>query len=186
MSVRNTDRCNDATLIIPDYVFEEILKERKKYEKNRSRRRKDFNDQDYICCSSYGHPRSQTFHYKPYKQLLEECGLPDIRWHDLRSTFCTLLLKNDYSPKAVSRMMGHAKEIITLDVYADKSQMIADGVLEIQSFIDDVLPDDGGMYRELTDISVDTGFLYEKEPCEVISDVEISLELVEELCEEAV
>lgn len=150
------------TLNIPDYVFEEILKERKKYEKNRSRRKKDFNDQDYICCSSFGHPRSSSFCYKPYKQLLKDCGLPDIRWHDLRSTFCTLLLKNDYSPKAVSRMMGHAKEIITLDVYADKSQMIADCVLDMQSFIDDVLPDDGGMYRELTDVSIDVGFLKEE------------------------
>ena len=93
---------------------------------------------------------------------MKDCGLPDIRWHDLRSTFCTLLLKNDYSPKAVSRMMGHAKEIITLDVYADKSQMIADCVLDMQSFIDDVLPDDGGMYRELTDVSIDVGFLKEE------------------------
>ncbi len=57
-----------------------------------------------------------SYHFEHYKALLKRCGLPDIRWHDLRSTFCTLLLKNDYSPKAVSRMMGHAKEIITLDV----------------------------------------------------------------------
>lgn len=35
-----------------------------------------------------------------------ENDLPDIRWHDLRSTFCTLLLKNDFNPKAVSRLMG--------------------------------------------------------------------------------
>jgi len=32
----------------------------------------------------------------------------------------------------------------------------------MQSFIDDVLPDDGGMYRELTDVSIDVGFLKEE------------------------
>lgn len=69
-----------------------------------------------------------------------ENDLPDIRWHDLRSTFCTLLLKNDFNPKAVSKLMGYAKEIITLDVYGDNREIIADCVDEIQAFIDEVLP----------------------------------------------
>ena len=48
-----------------------------------------------------------------HKKLLKNAGLPDIRWHDLRSTYCTLLLKSDFNPKAVSKLMGHAKELIT-------------------------------------------------------------------------
>ena len=56
----------------------------------------------------------------------------------MRSTFCTLLLKNDFNPKAVSKLMGHAKEIITMDVYGDNRGIIADCV--IQPFIDEVLP----------------------------------------------
>lgn len=149
------------TLNIPDYVFEEILKERTKYEINRSRRKKEFQDLDYICCFSYGRPRSMNYHFVPYKELLKRCGLPDIRWHDLRSTFCTLLLKNDYSPKAVSKMMGHAKEIITLDVYADNAQIIADGVAELQPFIDDVIPEEERMYKEVTDVVINLDFLDE-------------------------
>lgn len=66
--------------------------------------------------------------------------MPDIRWHDLRSTFCTLLLKNDFNPKAVSKLMGHAKEIITMDVYGDNRGIIADCVDEIQAFINEVIP----------------------------------------------
>ena len=66
--------------------------------------------------------------------------MPDIRWHDLRSTFCTLLLKNDFNPKAVSKLMGHAKEIITIDVYGDNRGIIIDGVPEIEAYIEDVLP----------------------------------------------
>ena len=68
---------------IPDYVFEAILEQRKIYERNRSRRKSKFQDDDYICCSSYGRPRSKYFHFKYYKQLLKENDLPDIRWHDL-------------------------------------------------------------------------------------------------------
>ena len=108
-------------LPIPDLVFEAILEERQKYERHRRKRINDkttpFFDGDYICCSTYGRPRSKSFHWKYYKQLLAENGLPDIRWHDLRSTYCTLLLKENFNPKAVSKLMGHAKEIITMDTY---------------------------------------------------------------------
>jgi len=37
-------------------------------------------------------------------------------------------------------LMGHAKEIITIDVYGDKKGIIADGVPEISDFMDEVLP----------------------------------------------
>jgi len=53
-----------------------------------------------------------------------------------------LLLKNDFSPKAIAKLMGHASEIITIDVYGDKRQIIADCVEELQPFIDEVLPAD--------------------------------------------
>ena len=77
-----------------------------------------------------------------YKRILKECGLPNIRWHDLRSTYCTLLLKNNFSPKAVSGLMGHAKEIITVDVYGDNQGLIADGVPELEEVIKEVIPDE--------------------------------------------
>ncbi len=120
---------------IPDYVFEAILQQREVYERNKCRRKSKFQDLGYVCCSSY----------------------PDIKWHDLRSTFCTLLLKNNFSPKAVSKLMGHAKELITLDVYEDNREIIADCVDEIQPFIDEVLPvmeTDERFEQELLDIVV--------------------------------
>ncbi len=60
-------------------------------------------------------------------------------------------LKNDFNPKAVAKLMGHAKEIITVDVYGDKKNIIADCVNELQPFLDEVLPGDD----EGTDISGD-------------------------------
>ncbi len=150
---------------IPDYVFEEILKERQVYEANRNRRKGEFQDLDYICCSTYGRPRSKGFHCKYYKQLLAESGLPDIRWHDLRSTYCTLLLKEEFNPKAVSKLMGHAKELITMDVYADNREIIADGVPEIEGYMEMVLPnmEENELFKnELLEIVVDvTKFLPE-------------------------
>lgn len=37
--------------------------------------------------------------------------------------------------------MGHVKELITMDVYGDKREIIADCVDELQPFIDEAMPD---------------------------------------------
>ena len=68
--------------------------------------------------------------------------MPDIRWHDLRATYCTILLKNDFNPKAVSKLMGHAKEIITIDVYGDKQEIIEDCLEVLEPSIDEVIPEE--------------------------------------------
>ena len=111
-----------------------------KYEKNRNRRAAQFQDEGYICCSSYGKPRSMSYHWKIFKQLLKKCNLPDIRWHDLRATYSTLLLKENISAKAVAKVMGHSREIVTMDVYGDNRRLIADGVPELDAFIDRLIP----------------------------------------------
>ena len=76
-----------------------------------------------------------------YKKLLRENNLPDIRWHDWRATFCTLLLKNNFNPKAVSKLMGHTKEIITLDVYGDNKGLAGEEFPELLEYMEEVLPE---------------------------------------------
>lgn len=77
---------------------------------------------------------------KPYPQKKATITIL-IRWHDLRSTYCTLLLKENFNPKAVSKLMGHVKEIITIDMYGDNKNIIADGIPEIEAYMEEVLPD---------------------------------------------
>ena len=62
--------------------------------------------------------------------------------NNLRATYCTILLKNDFNPKAVSKLMGHAKEIITIDVYGDKQEIIEDCLEVLEPFIDEVIPEE--------------------------------------------
>lgn len=127
-------------LDIPDIVFKAILQEKKKYEANRNRRKKQFQDLGYICCSTYGRPRCKNFHFKHFKQLLKDLDLPDVRWHDLRATASTTLLVAGFSPKAVSKMMGHAKEILCVDVYGDSRKMAAIKLDRLEEYISDVIP----------------------------------------------
>ena len=149
---------SNRELEIPDILFEEILEERKRYEKNRSRRINDktlpFKDYDFIICSTYGNPRSKDFHFPYWKKLLKDCNLPDIRFHDLRATYSTLLLKNNFSSKAVSKLMGHATDIITVDVYGDNEEIISDCSDELNSFIEEVRPDNDEKNGDNSDILI--------------------------------
>lgn len=99
-----------------------------------------------------------------FKRLLEQLGLPDIRWHDLRVSYTTLLLKQNFSSKAVSKLLGHAKEIITVDVYGDNANMLPDDIPELLEFIEEVMPDKKCGNQEsndLTDIEVDVSIYFQ-------------------------
>lgn len=137
-------KSSNRELDIPDIVFEAIIQERKKYESNKKRRINDktnpFQDLGYICCSSYGRPRGRTYAFEHFKKILKENNLPDIRWHDLRATFATMLIKKDFNLKAISRKMGHSKQIITADVYGDKKAIIEDCLEKLNPFLEEILP----------------------------------------------
>lgn len=137
--------------------------------KNRSRRINDktnpFFDGNYICCSTYGKPRSKRFITPYYKKLLKDNGLPDIKFHDLRHTYTTLLLKNNKSLKAISEILGHASTIITSTVYFDKDKIIIDCNEELNNFIEKVITktnyNDDNIITDLDTPSIFSEFLQE-------------------------
>lgn len=62
------------------------------------------------------HPGHVT--QRAYKPLLRRAGLPEIRFHDLRHSFASLMLSEGVRVDVVSRMLGHASPAVTLSVYA--------------------------------------------------------------------
>ena len=66
--------------------------------------------------------------------------LPDIHFHQLRNTYATILLKNSFNSKGVSHLLGHAKEIISVDVYGDTQEIIEDCLDVLEPFIEEVIP----------------------------------------------
>jgi integrase len=55
---------------------------------------------------------------RSFKPLLNNAGLPEIRFHDLRHTCATLLLTRGVHPKIVQELLGHSTIAITLDIYS--------------------------------------------------------------------
>jgi integrase len=54
-------------------------------------------------------------HFAP---ILARAQLPAIRFHDLRHTAATLLLRQGVHPKVVQEMLGHSTIAMTLDIYS--------------------------------------------------------------------
>ena len=75
-------------------------------------------DYGLVFSSTSGTPiRRQNLHRRSFKPLLEEAGLPDIRFHDLRHTFASIALSKGANINTVSKMLGHSSVKVTLDVY---------------------------------------------------------------------
>lgn len=147
-------------LDIPDLVFEAILEERKKYEARKKRRINDktnpFQDLNFVCCSTYGRPRSRGFIFQHFKKLKEDNNLPDLAFHKLRTTYTTILAKNDFSMKAISQLLGHSSTMITFENYTDKNEIIQDCLEYLEPFIERVVEsDEQPKMIDCTDIETD-------------------------------
>lgn len=125
----------DRVLKLPQIVLEAIMEERTRYEMLRGRRSNSFHDFDFICCSSYGHPRSRSYFWKPFKDLLKEQGLPEMKWHGLRHSYTTLLLKENCSLEEVSRSLGHTKASFTANVYVDMAVIIQGIIPDVDRYL---------------------------------------------------
>ena len=55
---------------------------------------------------------------KPFRRVLRKADLPQIRFHDLRGTYASILARRNIPPKVLQRLMGHSNFSITMDIYA--------------------------------------------------------------------
>jgi integrase len=76
-------------------------------------------DHDLVFPNTIGNPiEGPSFLERGYTRLVQQAGLPYIRFHDLRHTAATLLLLKGVHPKKVSEMLGHGSVAITLTIYS--------------------------------------------------------------------
>lgn len=68
--------------------------------------------------------------------------MPNIRFHDLRHTYATILLMNNHNLKAISEWLGHSSTIITSNVHFDKNKLIINCSNELDDYINRVKPSD--------------------------------------------
>ncbi len=64
-----------------------------------------------------GKPISQNSVRNVFKRILKKAGIREIRVHDMRHTFASLLLSQGESPVYVKEQLGHHSIKITVDIY---------------------------------------------------------------------
>mgnify|MGYP003256667967 CR=1 FL=1 len=65
------------------------------------------------------------------------CGM----LHDI-GKYSKEIQRKNFSPKAVAKLMGDARELITMDVYGDNGNIIAEEIPpELLSYMEEVLPE---------------------------------------------
>lgn len=75
-------------------------------------------DNDLIVSTSVGTPVIPRNLVRSFYRIVKNAGLKKIRFHDLRHTHATLLLKQGVNPKIVSERLGHTDTRMTLDTYS--------------------------------------------------------------------
>ena len=64
--------------------------------------------------------------YGCFKRIMVKLDMPQVRFHDLRHTFCTLAVENGTDFKTISNTVGHATVAFTQDKYGHVSDKMMD------------------------------------------------------------
>lgn len=72
-----------------------------------------------------------------FARIVKRAGLENVRFHDLRHTFASLMLLRGAKPKVISEALGHSSVAFTMDTY---SHIIEGMQSEAMALLDEVLP----------------------------------------------
>jgi integrase len=62
-------------------------------------------------------PMEQNYIRRVFKRVLKKAGIREMRLHDVRHTFASLLLSQNESPVYVKEQLGHSSIQMTVDIY---------------------------------------------------------------------
>jgi integrase len=96
-----------------------LTRHRKRQLEERMKRGDLWEDHELVFPSTVGTPISGGNLNRAFKAMLKRAGLPkSTRFHDLRHTCATLLLRQGVNPKFVQELLGHADISLTLNIYS--------------------------------------------------------------------
>jgi integrase len=93
--------------------------------------RDKWKEHNLIFPSTVGTPQNGYNLSKEFHRLCQAAGVPEIRLHDLRHTSASLMLNHGIPLIVVSRILGHSKPSITMDIYGHLLPGIQAGAAEL-------------------------------------------------------
>ncbi|WP_121604895.1 site-specific integrase [Virgibacillus sp. Bac332] len=119
LSVGAKTNSGNRRISIDSNTLSQVLKHRTLQEEEMMVNSPVYNSQnDLVVRTSTGLPLSPRNLLRSFYSIIDKSGIKKIRFHDLRHTHASLLLKQGVNPKIVSERLGHANVRITLDTYS--------------------------------------------------------------------
>lgn len=128
---------SNRNITISDSIVAILKNIHKKQDENKDYFKENYNRNDFVVCKDDGSPYNPEYISGNFKRVLyeykhtikindetkkmnlcDELQIPLIRFHDLRHTHATLLLKANTNPKVVAERLGHSTVKMTLDTYS--------------------------------------------------------------------
>lgn len=78
----------------------------------------DWDERSLVFHNSDGTTLSPDTVSHAFKKIVKQIGFPNFRFHDLRHTHATIMLKEGVPPNVVSERLGHSSVSITMDIYS--------------------------------------------------------------------
>ncbi len=110
--------CARRTVTLPPLTVEALRQHKVSQTEQRLRLGPIFEDNDLVFPRPDGRPWSPDAFTSAFSAFIRRSGLPRIRFHDLRHSHASQLLRQGVHPKVVSERLGHSTVGITLDTYS--------------------------------------------------------------------
>ena len=101
----------------PSEIFDIITKRIKNIERNKNLLESEYKDNKLIVCNEDGDFIKPGYFTKNFNRFLKRNNLKVIRFHDLRHSCASLMLKSGVPMKIASQILGHSTIGITADLY---------------------------------------------------------------------
>ncbi|MBL7107247.1 MAG: site-specific integrase [Phycisphaerae bacterium] len=87
----------------------------------------------YVCSLDVGQEKlfSTKFNHRIWRKVCKKAGLADLKFHDLRKTFCSLLAQNGVSTAVTQRLLEHSSPTLTNKVYTNVDPVLRHAVEQL-------------------------------------------------------
>ena len=87
----------------------------------------------YVCGLDVGQEKlfNNNFNHKRWRKICQETGLSDLKFHDLRKTFGSLLAQNGVSTAVTQKLLEHSTPTLTNKVYTNVDPVLRHAVEQL-------------------------------------------------------